>query len=192
MKKLLVSISTISILLSGCLGSSDPQVPSEKKIEGFHAYTTEEFSMQVADEWETLLPVNFPSNTPKSTIIGFRSNLKNPKFTANATLIKNELSQEISTLDYTKALREKTQQDLFDFREILTEQTKVIIGGTEIDTIFFMADGRESTDQNLKRFMQIAGVKGKTAYVATGSFLTEESEATGKKLETMLRNFEIK
>ncbi len=183
---------SIALLLSGCFGSSDDKAPSEKKIEGFHVYSTEEFSIQVPDEWEVLTPVNFQSDTPKNTLTAFRSNIRSPKFTANAALVKNELSEEILGLDYAKVLRQKTADSLADYHEILTEQTKLVVGGNETDTILFVADGREATDQNLKRFMQISGIKGKTAYIAIGSFLTEEGEGTAKKVETMLRNFEVK
>lgn len=181
-----------SFLLAGCLGSNDSKTPSEKKIEGFHVYTAEEFSIQVPDEWETLSGAGLPGNTPKNTLIAFRSNIKNPRFTANVALIKNDFAQEIIPLEYAKMLRQKTIDGLFDFREILTEQTKIMIAEQETDTILFIADGREATDQDLKRFMQISAVKGKTAYVAVGSFLAEEGEGTAKKLETMMRNFEVK
>lgn len=193
MKKSLVAITlAVSILLSGCFGSSEPKAPSEKKIEGFNVYSVEEFSIQVPDEWETLAGVNLPSNAPKNTLIAFRSNIKNPRFTANAVIIKNELAQEISSLEYAKMLRQKTADSLFDFHEILTEQTKIVVVGQETDTILFVAEGRDATDQDLKRFMQISTVKGKTSYVAAASFLNEEGEATSKKLETMMRNFEVK
>lgn len=193
MKKLFLTITVVaSVLLTGCFGSSESKAPSEKKIEGFHVYSVDEFSIQVADEWETLSGVNLPSNAPKNTLIAFRSNIKNPRFTANAALIKNDLAQEISTLEYAKMLRQKTIDGLFDFHEILTEQTKIVVAGQETDTILFVAEGRDATDQDLKRFMQISTVKGKTAYVAVGSFLSEEGEGMAKKLETMMRNFEIK
>ncbi|MBI2638113.1 hypothetical protein HYW83_00820 [Candidatus Peregrinibacteria bacterium] len=193
MKKMFIGITIgTSILLSGCFGSSEPKAPSEKKIEGFHVYSVEEFSLQVPDEWETLSGASLPGNTPKNTLIAFRSNVKNPRFTANVALIKNDLAQEITPLEYAKMLRQKTVDSLFDFHEILTEQAKIMIAGQEMDTIFFIAEGREATDQDLKRFMQISAVKGKTAYVAAGSFLTEEGEGMAKKLETMMRNFEVK
>lgn len=185
-------VLTAALLLSGCFGSSDDKAPSEKKIEGFHVYSTEEFSIQVPDEWETLTLVNFKSDTPKNTLIAFRSNIRNPKFTANVAIVKNELSQEILGLDYAKVLRQKTADSLADFHEILTEQTKLMISGKETDSILFASNGREATDQNLKRFIQISGVKGKTAYIAVGSLLVEEGEDTAKKIETMLRNFEVK
>lgn len=182
----------ITLLLSGCFGSSDNKAPSEKKIEGFHVYSTEEFSIQVPDEWETLTSVNFSSDTPKNTLLAFRSNIRNPKFTANVAIVKNELSEEILGLDYAKVLRQKTADSLADFHEILTEPTKFMVSGKETDTILFAANGREATDQNLKRFMQISGTKGKTAYIAIGSMLSDEGEDTGKRIETMLRNFEVK
>ncbi|MBI4994179.1 hypothetical protein HZC21_00840 [Candidatus Peregrinibacteria bacterium] len=195
MKKILIGFAVASsIILSGCFGNSDSSKPSDKKIEGFHVYATEEFEMQIPDEWEIFTPDKFASNISKNTLIAFRNNVKNEKFTANVVVIKNELmqEQEISTSDYAKSLRQKMSQDLSSYSEILTEQPKIFINGKENETVFLYASGRQQPEGELKNFMQISAVKAKTAYIALGAFLENDSKEVAKKIETMIRSFEVK
>lgn len=179
-KKFIIVIIGISILLTGCFGGSDDSKKEEKKIEGFHKYSTEEFSLQVPDEWETLTPLNFPSDIPKNTLVAFRNNLRNPKFTANVVIVKNELSQEISITDYSKAQHQKLKEQLYNVNELKLEENKIIV------------EGKETEDSELKRFIQVSAIKGKNAYIAIGAFLASEDEGLAKKIETMVESFEAK
>lgn len=153
--------------------------------------------MQIPDEWEILTPEKFQSNVPKNTLIAFRNNIKDENFTANVVVIKNELppEQEISTPDYAKSLRQKVSQDLSAYSEVAVEQVKVFVGGKENETVFLYALGREQPESELKKFIQISAVKGKTAYIAIGSMLPTESEtntALTDKIVTMVKSFELK
>ena len=177
------SVITISILLSGCLGEAENS-NADKKIEGFHAYATDEFKLQIPDEWEVLTPVNFKSDTPKNTLVAFRNNIRNEKFTSNVAIIKNELTADISTLDYAKNLLQKVKNEIFEFKEVQVSD--------HADGLFIYFEGKEVPTGDLKRFVQVAGVKGKTAYIAIGAFLTSDSEDTAKKIEEMIKSFEVK
>lgn len=197
MKKIFLSLIIISFLLSGCFGSSKNPTPSDKKTEGFHSYSTGEFSMQIPDEWEVLTAEKFQSNVPQNTLIAFRNNVKDEKFTANVVVIKNDLpqEQEISNLDYAKSLHQKMSQDLSSYVEIAVEQMKIFVNGKENETVFLYALGREQPESEIKKFIQISAVKGKTAYIALGSMLSTENEmntALTDKIVTMVRSFEVK
>lgn len=186
-------ISTI-LILSGCFDSSN-QNPDDRTAEGFHIYETNEFKIQVPDDWETLTPLGFKSDMPRNAIGAFRSNLKNARFTPNVIIVKNELSDDISTSDYAKTMRQKITGDLISFREILTEKTNVTVAGASIETLYIYVEGRDKLDSDIKRFIQISAVKGKTAYIAIGAFLTvpaQESDAAASKIGTMIRSFEVK
>lgn len=197
MKKIYLPLIVIPFLLAGCFGSSDSSTALDKKIEGFHSYSTGEFSMQIPDEWEVITLEKFQSNVPKNTLIAFRNNVKDEKFTANVVVIKNDLSQEqeISSLDYAKSLHQKMSQDLSNYIEIAVEQMKIFADNKENETIFLYAVGREQPESDLKKFMQISGIKGKTAYIALGSMLSTESETNTvltDKIITMIKSFEVK
>lgn len=190
-KKILIFALASSFILTGCFGS-DSAPTDQNSIAGFHSYASDEFRLDVADDWETLIPTVFKSDTPANTVIAFKNNMRNPRFTANVAIAKNTLSQSVPTIDYAKALYLKTSDELTSFKEILTEEAKIFVSGKETQTIFRIVEGRESPGKDTKRFFQITGVKGKTAFIAAGSMLTTDDEATAKKLETMVRGFEVK
>lgn len=181
-------------MLAGCFGNSETPTASDKRLEGFHSYSTGEFSMQIPDEWEVVTPEKFQSNIPQNTLIAFRNNVKNEKFTANVVVIKNDLlqEQEISSLDYAKSLHQKMSQDLSGYVEIAIEQMKNFLDNKENETVFLYIAGREQPESEMKKFMQISAVKGKTAYIALGAALENENEDAMKKIETMVKSFEIK
>lgn len=196
MKKIYFSL-IIPFLLAGCFGGSEDLTPSDKKTEGFHSYSTGEFSMQIPDEWEVVTAEKFQSNVPQNTLIAFRNNVKDEKFTANVVVIKNDLPQEqtLSSLDYAKSLHQKMSQDLSSYVEIAVEQMKIFVDGKENETVFLYALGREQPESEIKKFIQISAVKGKTAYIALGSMLSTENEmntALTEKIVTMIRSFEVK
>lgn len=179
-------------MLSGCFGGSTKKDVVTKKIEGFHSYATEEFAIQIPDEWETLDRVDFKSDTPKNTIVSFRSNLRDPKFTPNIVIIKNELTEDVKSSDYAKALEQKLANSLTSYQQILVQEDKTVVGGQEQDTMFAHLEGRDSPTADLKRFFQKAGVKGKTAYVVMGACLSSAGDGAFKKIESAVRSFEVK
>lgn len=179
-KKFLVALLSFAVLLSGCFGKDDDKKDAGKKIEGFHSYETEEFRTQVPDGWETLTPQNLPNQVANNILVAFRNNVRNPLFTANAVIVKNEVAEETSPEDYAKALAEELKNSLTGYREI------------QIEPPFYHVEGRERPDADLKRFMQISAVREKTAYTVLGSYLTTEKEDLAKKIETVVREFEVK
>lgn len=194
-KKAVLSVILLSTLLTGCL-DSNPSSSDEQKIPtGFHEYNGEGFSLQIPDEWEVVSSTSFSSAVPKNTIVAFRSNLRSARFTPNVAILKNELSQEITAADYASALKQKIINELANFREIQIEKTNIKIAGKDEETLFIYVEGREGTDKDLKRFVETAGVKGRTAFIAAGALLADDS-AAGKgaadKIQRIIRSFEIK
>lgn len=196
MKKTIIYLLILAsaFLLTGCFGSNNSSEITNVE-EGFKLYENDEFSIQIPNEWETIPPLNFRTDIPKNTVVAFRNNIRNDVFTANVAVVKNELANEISTSDYAKALRQKMANELSSFREIQMGTTNITISDNPAETLYIFVEGRETPEADLKRFIQIVGVKGKTSYIAIGSFLTvpaQESEAVASKIETMIRSFVIK
>lgn len=187
--KLFIIIASLA-LLTGCFGSTTPT--TEKAAEGFHYYATDTFRIQIPDEWEVVRPEMFKSDVPKNTLSAFRSNLRNARFTANVAVIVNDAPKDVVSLDYAKALYTKVQDVLNDAKEVSVETIKIPVNGAATETLFTVNEGRETSSADLKRFFSVSGVKGEKAYAAVGSMLPSEGDATAKKLETIVRSFEVK
>lgn len=197
MKKIFLSIIAISaILLAGCFGSSSNPPPSvaTNVIAGFHIYETPDFKLQIPDGWEVLTPLNFMGGTPPNTVVAFRSNIRNPRFTPNIAIVKNDLPADMSTDDYAKTLRQKISNELISYKETAAQQINVNISDKPAESLFMHVEGKEAAEADLKRFMEIPAVKGKAAYIAIGSFLANvaDTDANATKMETIIKSFEVK
>lgn len=188
--KLPILIIVSQVLLTGCFSSNSNTGP--KKIEGFHLYESAELSIQVPNDWELFTPVNFKSDMPKNTVIAFRNNLRNVKFTANVVIVKNSLTDKISSADYAKALHEKVQNSLSSYKELAAEKRNLLIGGQDTESLFTDATGRSAEDADIRRYMQIAAVKDKNAYVVTGAMSPTEDQSIVDKITTAIGSFEVK
>lgn len=190
MKKVSVGLILILLLLTACFGGGDEDTSTDKTT-GFHSYATAEFRLNIPNEWEVLTPLNFTSDMPKNTVVAFRNNVKNPRFTTNVAISKNEISEEVPSLDYAKALHQKIAADLNSYKELVAEQTEVKVSDKPAATLFLFVEGRESPEADLKRFVITTGVKEKSAYTVVGAFLAGD-EAVASTIETMVRSFEVK
>lgn len=184
-------ISLVSLSLTGCLGSSSKPAGA-KALDGYTLYDGADFTMQVPKDWEIISDAKFRSDMPKGTVVAFRNNVRDVRFTANIAVIKNNLTEAISSLDYSKALQKKVSNDLGAYKEYSADKTKINIAGKEEDSLYLYFEGRENADSDVKRFMQFSGVKGKTAYIVTGAFLWSEGVGMEKKLDTAIKSFLVK
>ncbi|MFA6521922.1 MAG: hypothetical protein WCT53_06115 [Candidatus Gracilibacteria bacterium] len=193
MKKTSIALAVVAtILLTGCFGNTNSATPANTQITGFKPYETSDFTIQIPEEWEVLTAANFRQDTPPNTVVAFRSNLRNPVFTANLIILKNDLSGEIPSIDYAKALQQKTATELNGYRELTVSDYKLIVSKAETATLYESVEGRNMDSADLKVFEFISAVKGKTAYIVMGSMLTNEQEAVAKKIETAIKSFEVK
>ena len=136
--------------------------------------------------------LDLKSDMPKNTLVAIRNNARNPKFTANVVVLKNDLSEEVPTIDYARALREKMKSTLNSYKEISVEPKSVKVQGREVNSLFIYVEGRLHPEDDLKRYMQVAAVKGKNVYVVAAAGLANEKEDVFKKLETIVKSFEVK
>ena len=195
MKKMsIISVVLASVLLSGCFGITSITGSGGsgiQAVEGYTIYDGSSFKILVPAGWEIITERDLRSSMGQNVVAAFRNNVRNPEFTANVVIVKNVLTGEAKTIDYEKALYEKIKNSLSSFKELAYDTTQVRVGGTMTDTLFTDVQGREGPDRDLKRFMHLSGVAGTTAYVAAGSMLVGESVDTAKKIETMIRSFEV-
>ena len=195
MKKRLFSISIITVatsLLTGCLGSSAPATSEPASSGATHKYSTELIGIEIPNEWDVLLPKDFTSNVPANIIIALRNNIKNEKFIADVVILKNELPTTTSSEDYAKLLYQRLSTDLIGFKEVGRESIMINVAGKATPTLLLIVEGQETAAGEPKRFIETVGIKDKTAFLAIGASLTSDDAAVAKKIESMIRSFEVK
>ncbi len=184
-----ILLISLSILLSGCFGSS---VVSSGPPSGYHTYGIEDISLSIPDEWEIITPADFSSGVPAQTAIAFRSNLKNPIFTANVTIAKSPVTPNTLTLDYAKSLKHRIETSLVSYSDAGTEAAALSAGGAPIDTLMIKSQGSERVQGDLKYFIHIPVIRNNIAYTIVGTTLANADDAEKSRIEIIAKSFAVK
>lgn len=192
MKKrfLLALLLTLPILLSAC-GSSEDETPSEPS-SNLKIFENEEISIKYPTDWEIILPKDFTVEVPVGTIVAFRNSVRNDAFTANISIVKNNLPAERASIDYAKGLIQKHAKELLNYKELGRNEVKISTGVGEFDTLVTHFSGKENDDADTKEFLQASVVELKTAYIVTGAYLLGEDEGVKKIIEQSINTFRAK
>lgn len=190
MKKIAFAFGLL-VLLSGC-GADNGEEKTESKGKEFQTFEAQEISIEYPAGWEVLLPKDFPSQLAPETIVGFRNPIKNELFTANFSLVKNNLPSETNSMDYAQGLLQREASNLLNFKEFGRTEVEVKVGSENRKTLLTYFEGKERADSEMKEFFHLSIVKGKTAYIATAGFLKNEDENVKKALESALKTLAVK
>ena len=196
-RKILIAVllGTSMLFVTGCFESETPDTtePDTSQEQSQNNYQGADFSIYVPEAWEKIEKKDFTSEIPAGTEIVFRNNVKNEDFTANVNITKNTtLTNPISSADYAKQAVSNLKASMFNFNEIKRETAKILIGGTETETIYLAFEGKRNENENQVQFLQIYATKGQAGYIVTGAFSETEEELVVKKVDAMVRSFEVK
>ncbi len=150
----LILSCVLALGLAGCFESDVISGPAS----GYHTYGIENITVNIPDEWETITPAQFGSNVSPNTIIAFRSNLKNPYYTANVTIIKNAVPPETLTSDFVKSLQHRIETTLVSYKAIDKSALAINVGGKALDTSLLKSEGAEVPHSDVKYFVHVAAV----------------------------------
>lgn len=172
--KLFSLIFISSLLLSGCLttGDSSSNSGSQQEDNNYQQtlkYINNQFSFNFPERWDLIEPKDFTSEIPQETQVVVRNNIKNETFTANVNVVKNTLQESLSSLDYAKAILNRQQTGLLDYKETKRELVKIKVAGQEEDTYYIEFTARLNATDPLTKFIQTFGVKDKNGYIILGS-----------------------
>src|SRR3989339_871080 len=88
------------LMLSGCSSGTPATatVPSQK----YKTYETQYIQASYPQDWELIEEKDFPQGTPNSTIVIFKSNIKNELFLTNVNIAHSALPSTMDSVDYGK------------------------------------------------------------------------------------------
>lgn len=155
-------------------------------------YETNEFKISYPTQWEVIDSTSYTSNVPPEILVAFRNNIKNEVFTANLNISKNELNENINSLDFAKSSMAKAKSTLVSFEEINTENYSIEYGGEAIETLITEFQGKKTASEPVVRFKRLSLVWGNQAFTVSGAYLPGEDEAVIQAIDDMLRSFALK
>lgn len=194
MKKLTLTIAAIvaTLTLTGCSllgGGSDT---SSGTGDTTQTYTTGDYEITVPKAWQRTTKAEFTSDIPKNTDVTFSANRKNEAFLTNVAVTKNILSEPINTLDYAKIVLENQKNLLLNYVEKSRDEIDVNVGGKPVKTWLVSFEGKRTATDPVIGFTQLYLVKDKTAYIATGAYITSEDSEVKKEADTIVRSLTVK
>jgi len=191
----LVLISVFALSLTGCFGeTTDTGGTIGTAAPGKILYETNDFAVEIPDDWEIVESGDFTYNVPSDTIVAFRNNIKSEIFTANVNVSKVLISEEdLSAEDFAKSSKSKVKNSLLSFKEFEGSGVggTILIGDIEVATHYLAFQGKKDSPDPIVNFGQLYTVYNGIGYTITGSHLPEEDETIVNYVDQMLNSFAL-
>lgn len=170
-------------LLSSCGGSSTtPSVTNLKPYDGG------EFTLSIDPTWKIINSSDFYSEIPKETVVAFTTPEAYNGFFINVNIVKENLGQAASSIDYGRANINLGGQTLTDYQKL--QEAQITVGGQPALLHLFQA--RLSPTEKLMKFVQLYATKGKTGYIVSGGMLPDTPKETRDLVGATVTSFNLK
>lgn len=179
------------VLISGC-SSGDPTISTNTSNQKYTTYETPYIQVSYPQDWELIESKDFPQQTPETTIVIFKSNIKNELFWTNVNVAHSTLPSEMNSIDYGKQVIANQKALLQNYNEISRDTIEVPIGGQNQQVTFVTFEGKRSATDPAIRFAQLYAVKGTQAYIATAAMLPTEENIVQVNAYDIVKSLKIK
>ncbi|MFH0838069.1 MAG: hypothetical protein V1880_02285, partial [Patescibacteria group bacterium] len=109
-------------------------------------------------------------------------------FFINVNVVKEDLTAEVSSVDYARANINLAAQNLTDYEKV--QEAQVDLNGIPAMVHIFQA--RLNPTENLIRFIQLYVAKGKDAYIVTGGMLPSTPKELRDLVGSSVTSFRLK
>lgn len=186
-------LSGILLFSTACSSDGTPS-GSGNGVEAsvLQTYTTDEYQITVPKAWTVVKKNEFTSDVPQNAVIVFQANRKNEVFLTNVNIVKNTLSQSISSLDYGKIVLANQKNILQNFIEKGHDEVTTSIKDSEQKVIITKFEGKRTTTDPLITFVQTYYVFDRTAYIVTAAYASSEDPEVQKEADNIVQSFSIR
>ncbi len=109
-------------------------------------------------------------------------------FFINVNVVREDLKQEVTPLDYARANINLSAQNLTDYEKI--QEAKIDIAGQPGLIHIFQA--RLNPAEKIIRFVQLYATHGHYGYIVTGGMLPDTPQDIREKVGAMVTSFHLK
>ena len=184
-KKILSAVIVIifAVLLTSCGGSNQTAPTSSLK-----PYDGGEFTINIDPSWKIINQSDFYSEIPKETVVAFTAPEAYNGFFINVNIVKEDLKQATSSIDYGRANMNLSAQNLTDYQKV--QEAQIDMKGTPALLHIFQA--RLQPTEKLIKFVQLYATKGNYGYIVSGGMLPDTPQATRDLVGAMVTSFLLK
>ena len=182
--KLLAAILTVVFvgLLSGCGG--DTQVITQS----LKLYDSMNFSINIDPTWKIINESDFYSEIPQETVVAFTTPEAYNGFFINVNIVKEDLKQEISSIDYGRANINLSAQNLTDYQKV--QEVQMDMGGKP--ALLHIFEARLNPSEKLIKFVQLYATKGNYGYIVSGGMLPDTPKNIRDLVGSIVTSFRLK
>jgi hypothetical protein len=184
MKKLLATLIVILFagILSSC-GGDDSATSGNLK-----AYDGGEFVLNIDPTWKIINQSDFYAEIPKETVVAFTTPEAYNGFFINVNIVKEDLKQNISSIDYGRANINLSAQNLTDYQKL--QEVQIEVGGRPALLHIFQA--RLNPTEKLIKFVQVYATKGNFGYIVSGGMLPDTPQEIRDLVGATVTSFDLK
>ena len=185
-KKLLAVflIMVLAVFLTSCGGDNGEQPTGG----GLQTYDGGEFTISTDPTWKIITQSEFYPEIPKETVVAFATPEAYSGFFINVNVIREDLGEEVKSLDYARANINLSAQNLVDYQKI--QEAKAEVGGQP--TLIHIFQARLNPAEKLIRFVQLYATKGNYGYIVTGGMLPDTPQEIREKVGSIVTSFQLK
>lgn len=184
-RTLLATLTALGVagILTSCGGSDTNTAASKLK-----PYDGGEFTLTIDPSWKIINSTDFYAEIPKETVAAFTAPEAYNGFFINVNVVKEDLKQPVSAIDYGRANMNLSAQTLTDYQKI--QEAQVSVGGQPALLHIFQA--RLNPTENLIKFVQLYATKGHFGYIVSGGMLPDTPKETRDLVGATVTSFNLK
>jgi len=184
-KKIIASIIVLIMVgfLSGC--GDETNTASQGNLK---TYEGGEFTIKINPTWKIITKSDFYAEIPKETVAAFTAPEAYNGYFINVNIVKENLKQEVSGIDYARANVNLSGETLTDYKKI--QEAKIDISGTP--GLVHIFEARLNPSEKLTRFVQLYATKGKDGYIVTGGMLPDTPKEMRDEVGAVVTSFKLK
>ncbi len=179
---LLFATLMLAGFLAGCGGGE------EAVSQNLQAYDGGEFVMNVDPSWKLISQSDFYSEIPKETLVAFTTPEAYNGFFINVNVVREDLKQEISSLDYGRANINLSAQNLTDYQKL--QEVQLDLSG--VPALLHIFQARLNPSEKLIKFVQLYTTKKNYGYIVSGGMLPDTPKGIRDLVGATVTSFRLK
>ncbi|MFA6550709.1 MAG: hypothetical protein WCT36_05165 [Candidatus Gracilibacteria bacterium] len=180
------------LILSGCSSGTPTDSTAATSNQKYKTYETQYIQASYPQDWDLVEEKDFPQGTPNSTIVIFKSNIKNELFLTNVNIAHSTIPSGMNSIDYGKQVIANQKALLQNYNEISRNEIEIPISGQNQKVTFVVFEGKRSATDPVIRFAQSYAVKDTQAYILTAAMLPTEEASVQTSAEDIVKSLKIK
>ncbi len=179
-------LAFIVLLFAGFLAGCGAEDTVTQNLE---LYDGGDFFIQIDPTWKIINQSDFYSEIPRETVVAFTTPEAYNGFFINVNIVREDLKQEVSSVDYGRANINLSAQNLTDYQKI--QEAQIDVGGGR-KALLHIFQARLNPTEKLIKFVQLYATQGTNGYIVSGGMLPDTPKPIRELVGAAVTSFQLK